>query len=291
MSNDYLDEAPPNQNRPMRDIERKAWAETAFLYLHKSKPQLQEIAASLVGFGDILGSRTLVEIGKDLYCVSVKLSEAKPLLEASSISSTPENRPPEESEETLSLERGISLAQTSEDLKRCADVLRGWHLPKGHPNLRRFSRQLLARADELGIEPQKAQEPSRNPGCDVEESLNPLHSRGDQSASEVFDGYPRIINPPRSAKQQQLDSEKSRKEIFVALVKTGKLGLSENDQGIVSEIATHLLSCRSSKDIEAFRQIIEELTLSSAARQQVADLLEMRAGHIEEALKEVGGEA
>jgi hypothetical protein len=277
----------------MRDIERKAWSGTASLYLLKSTPQLQEIAASLVGFGDILSNATLAEIGKELYRISVKLNETRLSLEHVSevpISAIAENTPIEESEATLSLERGISLAQTSEDLKRCADVLRGWHLSKGHPNLRRFSRKLLERAEELGIETKKAYEPSREPGCDIDvERSTSLHSSRQESAPETFGGYPRIINPPRTSKQQ-LDGERSRKEVFLSLVKTGKLGLSENDQGIITEISAHLLSCRSSKDLETAKRTIEEFTLSSAARQQVADLIDIRAGHIEEALKEMGGE-
>jgi hypothetical protein len=240
----------------MRDIERKAWSETASLYLQKVTPQLQEIAASLVGFGDILSHNALTALGKDLLRLSVQLGGEG--LASESVRT-------EETEATQSLARGISLAQSSEDLKRCADVLRSWHLPKGHHDLRRFSRMLLARAEELGLDFHK-----------THKEIDP-----NEQPQETVDGYPRIINPPR-ASQRKPNNEKSRREVFESLVKTGKRGLSVGEHEAIDTIAAQLLSCQSIKDLDEVKRGLSTFTLSMSALQQVADLIDMRVGHIKE---------
>lgn len=293
----------------MRNIARKAWSETAINQVKRHIPDLQDIAASLAGIGHILSNSTFSALGVELYEFSLTLDEARPSLEYFPQEESTEPTPAPsfsneneafDQEEIEALKRGISVAQTREDLKSCADTLRGMALPKGSSLAKSFVRLLLERAKELGIEPEKA--PGREPGSDddLEEETPapapikpaPLHVRTQversQDVHKVFnpENLPIITNPPRNPQQKAINTEKGRREVFEQLVKTGKLGLPENDYGAIDDIAATLLSCRSLKDLELAKKNSTKFQMSVAAREQVQAIIEMRAGHIKEAIEE-----
>lgn len=302
--------------RPL--MREKAWSEGAAILVNGLHLQLLNIAFALAGCGHKLSNTDLQRLGETLFGIAAQLDKAKPSLEyfpqeEESIAPVviEESDGPQEVEDVVSLNRGISLAQTEEDLKRCGDIVRSWNLPKEHPRRIHFRQLLEERARELGIKSKKAPEPlPREPGCDDMDGEEtpapaptkpaPLHVRTQversQDVHKVFnpDNLPIITNPPRNQKQKATNTEKGRKETFDALVSMGKKGLHENDHGAIDDIAATLLSCRSHQTLESSKKNFTKFTMSAAAREQVAALIEMRAGHIQEALDEAaksGGEA
>jgi hypothetical protein len=219
--------------------------------------------------------------------------------------------PPEERAEVEALERGISLAQTAEDLKRCAEILRGWNLPKGIPTSKRFARLLLERAKELGIElPTKTQEPlSREPGCDDmdgEERAFPPRPRvesekraqalwesyekrnpPDLPKHELQDGLPRIVNAPLPPQKKLLDAVKSQREILKSMVSISKMGLDKEECHVIDALSEELFRVESQDALKELFVKVEGRPWSEDALSRLKTLFRTRHEHISE-LKQGG---
>ncbi len=203
-------------------------------------------------------------------------------------------------EELQALERGISVAETQEDLSRCADTLRSWQLPKGVPTVKKFAHLLLERAKALGLEPRKSPEPlPREPGCEEEEPVRGSYPgarvKQEQKSRtmwdsyepkpglprhELQDGYPRIVNAPRPPNKKLIDEAKSQREVLKSMVSMAKMGLDEEEGFAIDALAEELLCTESQKALKELYAKVDERAWSADALSRINTLFRTRHEHL-----------